>query len=213
MAKLAGQYVQLDADAVHALGMGKIGHTFFSQQAFVLFLVYEAPSGPDVELSHLHIGGVLPDNKDPDATRMDKAAEGVILALEHPTGLQGLLEAAPSDSAISVPPEENPTPDSIPEVEISRLSSIVVGGEEFLYMHDLEKTFALRMDECFALLDCHGRARIDATKSHAEENLLPLGDTLVDTVQMAQAMVAEAAQDLVTEVEIFKQYKPYSLHY
>ena len=66
---------------------------------------------------------------------MDKAAaEGVILALEHPTGLQGLLEAAPSDSTISVPPEENPTPDYIPEVEISRLSSIVVGGEEFLYM-------------------------------------------------------------------------------
>ena len=31
MAELAGQYVRLDDAAVHVLGMGNIGHTFFSE--------------------------------------------------------------------------------------------------------------------------------------------------------------------------------------
>ncbi|MCO5603717.1 hypothetical protein L7F22_057868 [Adiantum nelumboides] len=76
-----------------------------------------------------------------------------------------------------------------------------MGGEEFVFMHDLEKSFELQMDECFAILDAHGKFDIDTTTSHDDDLLLPMGATLVDTVAIAQAEVAVVEQGKVFEKE------------
>ncbi|KAI5065528.1 hypothetical protein GOP47_0020223 [Adiantum capillus-veneris] len=68
-------------------------------------------------------------------------------------------------------------------------------------MHDLEKSFELRMDECFAILDAHGKFELDTTASHDDDLLLPMGNTLADTVAIAQAEVAAAEQAKVSEEE------------
>ncbi|MCO5548675.1 hypothetical protein L7F22_002134 [Adiantum nelumboides] len=68
-------------------------------------------------------------------------------------------------------------------------------------MHDLEKSFEFQMDECFAILDAHGKFDIDTTTSHDDDLLLPMGATLTNTVAIAQAEVAVAEQDKVSEEE------------
>ncbi|MCO5609497.1 hypothetical protein L7F22_063725 [Adiantum nelumboides] len=50
-------------------------------------------------------------------------------------------------------PLEHATSEAIPEVEISQIfSSVVVDGDEFIFLTNLEKATKLRMDECLSLL-------------------------------------------------------------
>ena len=56
----------------------------------------------------------------------------------------------------------------------------MVGGEEFVYLHDVEKAFTLRRDECFAIFDTHANFEVDTTTSNPNENLLSMGDSVVD---------------------------------
>ncbi|MCO5607364.1 hypothetical protein L7F22_061560 [Adiantum nelumboides] len=57
------------------------------------------------------------------------------------------------------------------------------------------------MDECFAILDAHGKFEVDTTTSHDNDLLLPMGNTLADTVAIAQAKVAAIEQAKVSEEE------------
>ncbi|MCO5597863.1 hypothetical protein L7F22_051948 [Adiantum nelumboides] len=50
------------------------------------------------------------------------------------------------------------------------------------------------MDECFAILDAHGKFEVDTATSHDDDILLPMGNTLANTVAIAQAEVAAAEQ-------------------
>ncbi|MCO5548434.1 hypothetical protein L7F22_001890 [Adiantum nelumboides] len=93
------------------------------------------------------------------------------------------------------------TQDAILEVEITRFFSILVGGEEFVFMRNLEKSFELCMDERFAILDAHGKFEVDTTTSHDDDLLLSMGNTLADTMAIAQAEVAAAEQAKVFKEE------------
>ena len=50
------------------------------------------------------------------------------------------------------PQEDTPEETLTPEVFFEHLSPIVINGEEYLFVHDLEKTFDLRMDECLSII-------------------------------------------------------------
>ncbi|MCO5605171.1 hypothetical protein L7F22_059351 [Adiantum nelumboides] len=57
------------------------------------------------------------------------------------------------------------------------------------------------MDDCFAILDAHGKFEVDTTTSHDDDLLLPMGNTLANTVAIAQAEVAAAEQAKISEEE------------
>ncbi|MCO5606381.1 hypothetical protein L7F22_060569, partial [Adiantum nelumboides] len=91
--------------------------------------------------------------------------------------------------------------EAIPEVEISRFSSVVVDGEDFVFLHDLEKAFGLRMDECLSVLCTNAQFPLDNAPDALESKLLPLGDSVVDTIAVVCAEVLAAEQALVDEEE------------
>ncbi|MCO5569081.1 hypothetical protein L7F22_022788 [Adiantum nelumboides] len=71
---------------------------------------------------------------------MDKAAEVAQLALEHPTGIQDLIEATPSPSSILLPPNENPTLDAISQMaqaEVTEAEQAKVAKVEFKALQPL----------------------------------------------------------------------------
>ncbi|MCO5573319.1 hypothetical protein L7F22_027088 [Adiantum nelumboides] len=57
------------------------------------------------------------------------------------------------------------------------------------------------MDECFVILNAHGKFEVDTTTSHDNDLLLPMGNTLASTVAIAQAKVVAAKQAKVFEEE------------
>ncbi|MCO5586834.1 hypothetical protein L7F22_040778 [Adiantum nelumboides] len=57
------------------------------------------------------------------------------------------------------------------------------------------------MDECFTILDTHGKFEVDTTTSHDDDLLLPMENTLADTVAIAQAKVVAVQQAKVSEEE------------
>lgn len=68
------------------------------------------------------------------------------------------------------------------EVEISRFSSIIVEGEEYLFLHNLEKTLQLLIDEYLSMICIEGKFPYDQTSNPIDHMLLPLGDNVMETV-------------------------------
>ena len=69
-------------------------------------------------------------------------------------------------------------------------------------MHDLEKIFDLRMDECLSILSSTvATSGIDPSSNPLDQSLLPLGDSVVDTMEMAIAVVTDTLQSSVSEDE------------
>ncbi|MCO5580643.1 hypothetical protein L7F22_034513 [Adiantum nelumboides] len=84
------------------------------------------------------------------------------LLLEYPLGLDSAIVpyVAPKEQLVDMAPEQA-TSEAIPEVEISRFSTVVVDGEEYIFLHDLEKATNLRMDECLSLLKVGARELVE----------------------------------------------------
>ena len=136
---------------------------------------------------------------------LDASKESKTLALTY---LGGVMDAAKSmvgdkgAEASFQPQEDAPEETLTPEVLFDQLSPIVINGEEFLFVHDLEKIFDLRMDECLSILcSTVASSGIDPSSNPLDESLLPLGDSVVDTVEMAIEAVTDAPQSSVSEDE------------
>ena len=200
----AGQYVE-DSRLVKK----KIGTQFLSRLATFVFLLAEEPDRPEVTLPHMHLGGVVKDTKEPIAKPLDAISEGKILAITYPGGVMDAAmsmsdkDASDKDADASFKPQEDAAEETLtPEVFFEHLSSIVINGEEYLYLHDLEKTFDLRMDECLSILCATvASSGIDPTSDPLDRSLLPLGESMADTVELAMVAVTGAEHSSVSEEE------------
>ena len=75
--------------------------------------------------------------------------------------------------------------DAIPEVEINNFGTLIISGVEYFFLHDLEKAQGLRMDECLAIICFKAEFPLDNTDDHLADTLLPLGDSVQETVALA----------------------------
>ena len=87
----AGKHIKLTRRELKALHKGNLGCTFISRLANFIFHVSEEPAGEAVELPHLHIGGVVREEKEVGEEPTNKTQEAKLLLLEYPQGLQGEL--------------------------------------------------------------------------------------------------------------------------
>ncbi|MCO5547092.1 hypothetical protein L7F22_000534 [Adiantum nelumboides] len=95
----------------------------------------------DVDLPHLQVGGLVKDKAEAHALPVDAtAAESAQLMLEYPLGLKSVIVpyVGPKEQLVDMPPK-HATFEAIPEVEISQFSTVVVDGDEFIFLHNLEK--------------------------------------------------------------------------
>lgn len=156
---------EVPAEQAAAFKKRKLGKQFLSKLATIFFLVNEEPADEDVELPHLALGGVLHEAKEPKASTVDTSNEQGQLLLEYPSGLEGAVVGYHQQDVPSAAPEDpSEDPNTIPEVEISRFSTIIVENEEFIFLNDLEKAFGLRLDECLSLLCAKTEFPLDTTK-------------------------------------------------
>ncbi|MCO5584337.1 hypothetical protein L7F22_038261 [Adiantum nelumboides] len=79
--------------------------------------------------------------------------ESAQLLLEYLLGLESamVLYVGPKEQLVDMPLELAAS-EAILEVEISQFSFVVVDGDEFIFLHNLEKEIKLRMDECLSVL-------------------------------------------------------------
>ena len=63
-----------------------------------------------------------------------------------------MLDAAGALGSLALVLEGEPGDEAIPKIEINRLSSIIVEGKEYIYLHDLEKAGKLCMDGCLSMI-------------------------------------------------------------
>ena len=195
----AGQYVE-DSRLVKK----KVGTQFLSRLATFVFLLAEEPDRPEVTMPHMRLGGVVKDPKEPTAMPLDARSEGNFLAITYPGGV---MDAANSMSdmgaeASFIPQEDAPEETLTPEVFFEQLSSIVIDGEEYLYLHDLGKTFDLCMDECMSIICATVvSSGIDPASDPLDRSLLPLGESVADTVELAMVAVTDAGHSSVSEEE------------
>ncbi|MCO5569871.1 hypothetical protein L7F22_023585, partial [Adiantum nelumboides] len=95
-------------------------------------------------------------------------------------------------------PEETLTP----EIFFEHLSPVVINGEEYLFLHDLEKAFDIRMDKCLSILCATVESSaIDPSSDPLDQSLLLLGVSVVDTVELAMVAVTDAPYSSVSGVE------------
>ena len=202
IAAQAGHFLDERAPGVPSLKKRKLGLEYLSRLATFIFFVSEEPDSPEVRLPHLQIGAAIKDSKEPDEALLNSSAEGAICLREHPQGLYSLVDNPnPTPTECPLPEEAPPTDEAIPEVEVSQLSSVVVDGGEFVFLHDLEKAFAMRMDECLSVLCTKAEIDIDSAPDALDTKLLPLGDSVAETVALVCQDVMAADQALVTEEE------------
>ncbi|MCO5601009.1 hypothetical protein L7F22_055125 [Adiantum nelumboides] len=107
----------------------------------------------DFDLPHMQVGGVVKDKEEAHTLPVDAAAESTQLLLEYLLGLESAIVpyVGPKEQLVNMP-RELATFEAIPEVEISQFSPVVVDGDKFIFLHDLEKATKLRIDECLSLL-------------------------------------------------------------
>ena len=84
-------------------------------------------------------------------------------------------------------------------MEVDRLSTIIVDKEPFVFLHDLEKAASLRMDECLSMICIKGEFPFDTESTHLDTLLLPLGDSVLDTVKLINEEMGVAEQKDVSE--------------
>ena len=112
-------------------------------------------------------------------------------------------------------PDVKPTTDAIPKVEVDRLSTIIVDKEPFVFLHDLEKAASLRMDECLNMICIKGEFPLETQSTHLDTMLLPLRDSVLDTVKLINEEIELAKQKDVpkdslkaTQAELVAQRTP-----
>ena len=156
LAQEIDQYVQLSKQEVAALKKGKLGTRFLAQFATFHYVVSEQEAPPSLSLHHIHIGGLLKNEKEVSAQAMNPRAESALLAIEYPMGLHSVLAQKaqePQEKGDTLREADPSFPkEPIPEVEISMLATIVIDGEEYVFLHNLEKACNLQMDECLGML-------------------------------------------------------------
>ncbi|MCO5602990.1 hypothetical protein L7F22_057132 [Adiantum nelumboides] len=101
----------------------------------------------DVDLPHMQFGEVVKDKEEVCALPVDATMESAHLLLEYLLDLESPIVpyVGPKEQLVDMPPKQASS-EGIPEVEISQFSYVVVDGEEFIFLHDLEKATKLRMD-------------------------------------------------------------------
>ncbi|MCO5574550.1 hypothetical protein L7F22_028338 [Adiantum nelumboides] len=73
-------------------------------------------------------------------------------AIEFPNSKSAIVPYIALEEQLVDMALEQATSKAILKVEISQFSTVVVDGEEYIFLHDLEKATKLRMDECLSLL-------------------------------------------------------------
>ena len=200
VASEAGQYIE-DSRWIKK----KIGTQFLSRLATFVFLLAEEPDRPEVSMPHLCLGSVVKDAKEPPATHLDARSEGNLLAITYPGGIMDATKSLGERDGVeeTFNPQEDASEENMtPEVFFEHLSSIVIDGEEYLFLHDLEKLFGLRMDECLAVICATTESSaIDPSSDPLDRALLPMGESVADTVELAMVTVTNAEQSSLSEEE------------
>ncbi|MCO5561841.1 hypothetical protein L7F22_015465 [Adiantum nelumboides] len=98
----------------------------------------ESPKA-DIDLPHMKVGGVVKDKGEAHVLPMNATVESSQLLLEYSLGLESAIVSyvGPKEQLMDMPPEQA-TSEAIPKVEISQFSSVVVDGDEFIFLHDLK---------------------------------------------------------------------------
>ncbi|MCO5546947.1 hypothetical protein L7F22_000386 [Adiantum nelumboides] len=183
----------------------KVGTQFLSCLATFVFLLTVESERSKVSLPYLRIGGVIKDTKESTTSPWDASKKGNILVLTYPGGV--MVDAAKSMGDKGAEASFKPVADAseetlTPEVFFEHLSPIVINGEEYLFLHDLEKTFDIHMDECLSILSAIIESfAIDPSSNPLDRSLLPLGESVVDTVELAMVAVIDAPHSSVLEDE------------
>ena len=172
-----------------------------------IFHANEEKADDEVELPHLHIGGVVREVEDTALEPIDKKKEEKLLLLEYLQGLEGELQKTDKEEVgpSFVPHDDDVESDNaIPEVEINNLGTIVIFGEEYVFLHDLEKALELRMDECLALFCTKTEFPLNNSDDHLAVTLLPLGDSVQTIVALGNECTEQSEQANVNEAEFLK---------
>jgi hypothetical protein len=94
----------------------------------------------------------------------------------------------------------------LPELEIQKLSSIIVNNDEFLFLWDLEKLFGLRLDECLDVIATQSKLKVDDSGDKLQDLLIP-NETVEDNVVVVQEAIMSHANANVPEA-IFENAEP-----
>lgn len=202
----SNEHITLTRRQLKALDKGNLGCTFLSRMASFIFHVSEEAAEEKMELPHLHIGGVVREEKDVGVEPTNQKQEEKLLLLEYPQGLQGELHKAEMQGGgpSFEHNDDDESADPIPEVEINNLGTLIISGVEYVFLHDLEKALALRHDECLAMICTKCEFPLDNTDDHLADTLLPLGDSVQDTVAIVSEHTDQSEHAAVTEEEFIE---------
>ena len=199
--KPIGLCVTISDEVIGAMKKGKLGNTFFAQLANFMFHVSEQPELKPAYLPHLQVGGIVREEKEAQMEHTNQQKEQTLLLLEYPQGLQGEAEKTQLSDAGPSQVEDEESLNTIPEVELNNLGTIIIDGVPFVFMHDLEKALGLRMDECLAMICTKAEFPLDNEDGQLGDKLLPLGESVLETVALVSAEVAQDDNALVLESE------------
>lgn len=165
-----------------------------------------------MELLHLHISRVVKDDQDAEVETTNPNSKQNLLMIEYPMGAQGEIEevAGEANAQQTVGSSKEPKDDADPslntiaKVEINNLSCVVYNGKKFVFLHDLERALNLRMDECLAILCTKAKFLLDNSTDPLKDNILPLGNSALDTVILVNKEAKQHAQKLVPKSEFLE---------
>ena len=93
----------------------------------------------------------------------------------------------------------------LPEIELNLLSTIVIDNEEFVFVHDLEKAMQLPLDEILGMIYTYVDVGVHTdVDPYLEKIILPLGDTVAETVALVKDMVVDPAKQANVSEEEYK---------
>ena len=138
-----------------------------------------------------------------------------LLAAKYPKGLHSIIEERKEPAGTSATQDVKPIVDAILEVEVERLSTIIVDKEPFVFLHNLKKAASLRMDDCLSMICITGKFPFDTQSTHLDTMLLPLGDSVLGTLKFINEELELATQEDVpkdnfqaTQAELVAQQTP-----
>jgi hypothetical protein len=93
-----------------------------------------------------------------------------------------------------------------PEIEIQKLSTIVVNNDEFLFLWGIEKLFGLRLDECLDVIARTSTLKVDDSGDRLSDLLIHNG-LLEDNVVIVQETIMNNENAQVPEA-VFENPTP-----
>jgi hypothetical protein len=168
------------------LGCGDVGCSFITWFACFIHILASSDDDklPEVSVENLQVGPHVGTVKDPEVEQRDAELENAIARTTHCALLEGdnkEQEMCPANCGSS---PTSPHPELL-ELEIQKLSSIVVNNDEFLFLWDLKKLFGLRLDECLDVIATKSKLNIDDSGDRLQDLLIPNG-TVEDNVVIVQ---------------------------